>query len=232
MSGNALEVTTKEGVCVYTTDPQLAQRFVRICESFPKLWYDKGLIKVPSNELIYVPLIKGQQNQKIKSYIYPLNSQDRKVLNKVFNELYCQGKIVYITKPTPFVYLVFVIWCIVKGQQKRRVVIDLYAFNRITVPNNYPLPLQLEIIAILCGKKFITAIDVTSFFYQFDIYPPYRDRFTLINPYSLEQPIVVLIGFRNSPVYVQCFIDRLLDKHSYYYKVFIDDIIIFSNNVE
>ena len=26
--------------------------------------------------------------------------------------------------------------------------------------------------------------------------------------------------------------DRLLDKHSYYYKAFIDDIVIFSNNVE
>ena len=232
MSGDAPEIVTKEGIRVYIADPQLAQRFVYICKSFPKSQRDEGLIKVPPNELIHVLLIKGQQNQKIKSHIYPLSSQDYKVLNKVFNELYRQGKIVYITKPTPFVYLVFVVQYIVKGQQKGRVIIDLHAFNRVTIPNNYPLLLQLEIIAILHSKKFITTINITSFFYQFGIYPPYRDRFTLISPYSLEQPTIVLIGFRNSPIYIQRFIDRLLDKHFYYYKAFIDNIIIFSNNVE
>ena len=232
MSGDAPEVVTKDSVRVYIADPQLAQRFVYICKSFPKLWRDEGLIKVPPDELIRIPLIEGWQNQKIKSCIYPLNSRDYEVLDKVFNELYRQGKMVYTTKPTPFVYLVFVVQCIVKGQQKGRVVIDLYAFNCVTVPDNYPLLLQLEIIATLYSKKFITTINVTSFFYQFGIYPPYRDRFTLISPYSLEQPTIALIGFRNSPIYIQRFIDRLLDKYSYYYKAFINDIIIFSNNVE
>ena len=139
---------------------------------------------------------------------------------------------IYITKPTPFVYLVFVVQRTIKGQQKRRVIIDLYTLNRVTVPNNYPLPLQSEIIATLYSKKFITTINATSFFYQFSIYPPYRDRFTLISPYSLEQPTIVLIGFRNSPIYIQRFIDRLLDKYSYYYKAFINNIVIFSNNIE
>ena len=232
ISGDAPEVTTKEGVRIYAADLQLAQHFIRICESFPKLQYDKGLIKVPLDELIRIPLVKGQQNQKIKSRIYPLSSRDRKVLDKVFNKLYCQGKMVYATKPTPFVYLVFIVQRTIKGQQKGKVIIDLRVLNRITVPNNYPLLLQLEIIATLYSKKFITTIDITSFFYQFGIHPPHRDRFTLISPRSLEQPTIVLIGFRNLPIYIQCFIDRLLDKHSYYYKAFINDIIIFSNNVE
>ena len=186
MSGNAPEVTTKEGIRIYAIDLQLAQRFIRIYKSFPKLQRDEGLIKVPPDELIHIPLVKGQQNQKIKSYIYSLSSQDREVLNKIFNKLYRQGKIVYTIKPTPFVHPVFIVQHTVKGQQKGRVIIDLRTLNRITIPNNYPLPLQLEIIATLYSKKFITTINATSFFYQFGIYPPYRDRFTLINPYSLE----------------------------------------------
>ena len=186
ISGDTSEVVTKDSVYIYIADLQLAQRFVYICESFPKLQRDKGLIKVPPNELIHIPLVKGQQNQKIKSYIYPLSSQDYEVLDKVFNKLYRQGKIVYIMKPTPFIYLVFIVQRTIKGQQKGRVVIDLRALNCITVPNNYPLPLQSEIIVTLRSKKFITAINVTSFFYQFSIYPPYQDRFTLISPYSLE----------------------------------------------
>ena len=232
MSGDAPEVTTKDGVRVYAADPQLAQRFVRICESFPKLWRDEGLIKVPPDELMRVPLVEGWQNQKIKSRMYPLSSRDREVLDKVFNELHRQGKMVYATKPTPFAHPVFVVWRTVKGQQKGRVVIDLRALNRVTVPDNYPLPLQSEIIAALRGKKFITAIDATSFFYQFGIHPPHRDRFTLISPRGLEQPTVALMGFRNSPAHVQRFMDRLLDKHSHYCKAFIDDIVIFSDNAE
>ena len=89
----------------------------------------------------------------------------------------------------------------VYGKPKGRVVIDLRVLNRVAVPDNYPLPLQSEIIAALRSKKFITAIDATSFFYQFGVYPPYRDRFTLISPRGLERLTVALIGYRNSPAY-------------------------------
>lgn len=60
----------------------------------------------------------------------------------------------------------------------------------MTVPDNYPLPLQSDVIACLRGKKFITAIDATSSFYQFGVHPPHRDRLTLISPRGLEQPTV------------------------------------------
>lgn len=89
----------------------------------------------------------------------------------------------------------------VYGQPKARVVIDLRGLNKIAVPDNYPLPLQSDIINSLRGKQYITAVDATSFFYQFGVYPPYRDRFTLISPRGLERSTVALMGFRNLPVY-------------------------------
>ena len=93
-------------------------------------------------------------------------------------------------------------WRTVKGKQKGRVVIDLRPLNRVTIPDNYPLPLQSDMINALRGKQFITAIDATSFFYQFGVYLPHRDRFIVISPRGLEQPKVCLIGYRNSPAYV------------------------------
>ncbi len=44
-------------------------------------------------------------------------------------------------KATLFAYPVFVVWRVVKGKPKGRVVIDLRPLNRVTVPDNYPLPL-------------------------------------------------------------------------------------------
>ncbi|KAL2017179.1 hypothetical protein VTK56DRAFT_2499 [Thermocarpiscus australiensis] len=40
------------------------------------------------------------------------------------------------------------------------------------------------------------------------------------------------MGYRNSPAYVQRFMDRLLHKHSHYCSAFIHDIVIFSDNAE
>jgi len=65
-------------------------------------------------------------------------------------------------------------------------VIDLRALNRVSVPDNYPPPSQSSITEALRGKSFITTIGATSFFYQFGIYPPNQDRFTLISPRGLE----------------------------------------------
>lgn len=102
----------------------------------------------------------------------------------------------------------------------------------IAVPDNYPLPLQSDIINSLRGKQYITAVDATSFFYQFGVYPPHRDRFTLISPRGLERSTVALMGFRNSPAYTQRFMDQLLTPHAKYCRAFIDDIVIYSDNLE
>ncbi|KHE80799.1 hypothetical protein GE21DRAFT_1170497, partial [Neurospora crassa] len=70
------------------------------------------------------------------------------------------------TRATPFAHPVFIVWRIVHSKPKARVVIDLRSLNKVTMPNNYPLPLQSEVIATLRGKLWITAIDATAFFYQ------------------------------------------------------------------
>lgn len=95
----------------------------------------------------------------------------------------------------------FVVWRTVRREAKDRVVIDLRSLNKIVVPDNYPLPLQSEIIISLRDKKYITAVNATLFFYQFVVYPEYRDRFTLISPRGLKRLTVALMGFRNSPAY-------------------------------
>jgi hypothetical protein len=97
-------------------------------------------------------------------------------------------------------------------------------------PNNYPLPLQSEVIASLRGKSYILVIDATAFFHQFQVYPRYRDRFTIVTPRGIERSTVALIGFKNSPAYIQRFIDRVLKPYSTFYRAFIDDIVIYSKS--
>ncbi|EAQ84379.1 hypothetical protein CHGG_08393 [Chaetomium globosum CBS 148.51] len=232
MVDNLPEIVTKEGVHIFAENSQLAARFAELVRRFPRLWEDTGLIKLPPEQLMRVPLVEGWQNQRVSSRSYPLSRRDRQLLDEIFDGLHKQGKMIWATRATPFAHPVFVVWRTVKGVTKGRVVIDLRGLNRVSVPDNYPLPLQAEIIGSLRGKRYITAIDATAFFYQFGLHPPHRDRFTLISPRGLEQPTVCLMGYRNSPAHVQRIMDQLLKPHAEYARAFIDDIVIFSNDAE
>lgn len=232
MDGDLPERTTSEGVHIYNASTAAAAQLEKIVKTYPDLWTNTGLIDVPKEQMMKIPLVEGWQNQKVSSRMYPLSKRDREVLDKVFGKLHNQGRMEWATEPTPFAHPVFVVWRMVHGQPKARVVIDLRGLNKIAVPDNYPLPLQAEIINSLRGKQFITVVDATSFFYQFGVYPFHRDRFTLISPRGLERSTVALMGFRNSPAYTQRFMDQLLQTSSSFCRAFIDDIVIFSDNLD
>ena len=71
----------------------------------------------------------------------------------------------YATEPTPFTAPLFVVWRVVDGKRKGRVVVDLRALNKVVVLDNYPLPRQDEVIRSLRGTTHITVIDALSFFF-------------------------------------------------------------------
>ena len=76
------------------------------------------------------------------------------------------------------------------------------------------------------GKKFLSVVDATSFFYQFLVYPPHRDRLTVVSHRGQERFKVAILGFRNSPAHVQRYMDHLLRPHKAYVKGFIDDMVV------
>ena len=217
---------------IFAEKPKLATKFEDLVHKYPRLWEDTGLVEVPPEQLMRVPLVEGWQNQRVSSRSYPLSRRGRELLDGVFDGLHKQNKMVWATRATPFAHPVFVVWRTVRGKVNGRVVIDMRGLNRVSVPDNYPPPLQAEIINKLRGKQYITAIDAIAFFYQFGVHPEHQDRFTLISPRGLEQPKVCLMGYRNSPAHVQRIMDQLLKPHQDCAYAFIDDIVIYSDNAK
>lgn len=87
-------------------------------------------------------------------------------MDKTFDALHEKGRQEWVDEPTPFAHAIFVVWRTVHGKEKGRVVVDLRPLNRVAVPDNYPLPLQSNVIASIRGKTCITVIDATAFFHQ------------------------------------------------------------------
>ena len=129
---------------------------------------------------------------------------------------------------TPFTYPCFVVWRTVSGQQKARVVVDIRSLNKITSPDTYPVPLQADILNAIAESKYITTVDCSAFFYQWRVKKEHRHRLTVSSHRGQETFKVAVMGFRNSPAYVQRMIDNILRGHRAYNRAYVDDITVFS----
>ena len=107
---DVLEVTTEEGIRVYSPDRKTTRKFVALVKKYLKLWTDQGIVDIAEEDMMHIPLVEGWQHQKVRSRQYPLSHRDREVLDSIFDELHRQDRMTWATKATPFAHLVFVVW--------------------------------------------------------------------------------------------------------------------------
>lgn len=78
----------------------------------------------------------------IKSRVYILGNKSRQLVNKIFDKMYCLGRIKFTTKHTPFSFPVFVVWKTnTKSKRKSRAIVDIWRLNEIVLFDSYSLPL-------------------------------------------------------------------------------------------
>lgn len=110
---------------------------------------------------------------KLAHKVYPLSDEDRRLVNKKFDDMHHLGRISWVKQPTLFSFPIFVVWRTVpsgsgedrKMIRKGRVVVDIRGLNKVTTTDAYPLPLQHDIIKALANCPFITTVNAASFFH-------------------------------------------------------------------
>lgn len=226
------EVTLRNGVNIYARDQCHYDEFCALVEEFPKLWQDAGFVNVPEEEWLRIPLREDWQSRVTgKARVYPLGVRDRELVDTTFNELHEQGRLDWTTKNTPFSYPVFVVWKDTPDGRKGRVVVDIRGLNQLVVPDAYPLPLQSDIIGAVKDCPYISVVDCASFFYQWRVHPDDRDKLTVVSHRGQETFSVAVMGFRNSPAYVQRQIDRILRPYRHYARAYVDDVVVHSRTL-
>ncbi|KAI0998999.1 hypothetical protein K3495_g9197 [Podosphaera aphanis] len=230
---NLAEVVLQTGVTICNHNPDLLNKFKDIVMKFPNLWKDTGNV-VGIEEDMEIPLVENWE-EKYKpgvAKVYPVGNKDQEVIDTTFDKLHSQGRMEWTQNHTPFTYPCFVVWKDTLKGPKGRVVVDIRALNKIALPDAYPIPLQSDIISATRGCSFISTIDCASFFYQWWITKEHRHRLTVSSHRGQETFKVPVMGFRNSPAYVQRRIDILLRKCRPFARAYIDDIVIFSKSPE
>ena len=111
--------------------------------------------------------------------------------------------------------------------------IDYRKLNEITIPNSYPLPLISEPLDRVKGAKVFTKLDLKSAYSQVRIKEGDEYNTAFRTRYGHFEFIVMPFGLKNAHATFQHFINDVLSDYLDGFVIsYIDDILIFSNNIE
>ncbi|SCO06556.1 related to TY3B-TY3B protein [Fusarium fujikuroi] len=127
---NLPEIITQDRIHIYDDGSGFARQAQDLCAKYATLWIDSGLIHVPEDELMTVPLVDNWHEQRVSQRPYACGLKDRNLIDQIFDRLYDQKRIEWVIKLTPFAAPVFVVWRIVDSKPKGRAIVDLRALNK------------------------------------------------------------------------------------------------------
>ena len=226
------ECVTDHGVTIYEK-PTIIEWINAVVSCYPKLWEDhRHVINVPEEKWMDISLLNNWKDlyKAGQSKIYSLGLKDHEVVNEAFNKLHDQGWMNWTSHSMPFIYPCFVVWKSTLTGCKRCVVVDIQALNWITMSDAYSVSSQADILAAVQGASYISTVDCSSFFYQWRVKSQNCHKLTVTSHCDQETFKVAVISYQNTPAYVQCMIDCLLQPHQSFSRVYIDNIVVFTRS--
>ena len=160
---------------------------------------------------------------KIKSY--PMSANEQEELDKFLKEHVSKGYLVPSKSP-----MASPVFFIKKKDGKLRLVQDYRRLNKITIKNQYPLPLAADIINRLTGAKYFTKFDVRWGYHNIRIRKGDEWKGAIVTNRGLYEPKVMYFGMTNSPATFQAlmnsiFIDLIAAGKMV---VYMDDLLIYA----
>jgi hypothetical protein len=120
-----------------------------------------------------------------------------------------------------------------KKDGTKRMCIDYRALNEVTIKNKYPLPRIEDLFDQLRGAGVFSKIDLRSCYHQLRIQPSDIPKMAFITKYGLYEYTVMSYGLTNAPAFFMYLMNSVfMDYLDKFVVVFIDDILIYSQNEE
>jgi hypothetical protein len=111
--------------------------------------------------------------------------------------------------------------------------VDYRPLNAVTIKNKYSLPRIDILFDQLAGAKVFSKIDLHSRYHQIKIKPSDIPKTTFSTRYGLYEYLVMSFDLTNAPAYFMYLMNSVfMPKLDKFVIVFIDDILIYSKNLE
>ena len=174
---------------------------------------------------VTVPLKPGALPVSVP--MYGASPAKREVIDKQVNAWFEAGVIEPSTSPWGFPVVV------VYRNGKPRLVVDYRKLNSLTIPDEFPIPRQTEIIQALSGSQVLSSFDALAGFTQLEMLDEHKERTAFRCHLGLWQFKRMPFGLRNGPSIFQRIMQGVLSPFLWLFAlVYIDDIVIFSKSWE
>ena len=112
---------------------------------------------------------------------------------------------------------------------KPRMCIDYRKLNEVSVPDEFPLPRQDNILQALTGSRWLSTLDALAGFTQLQMSPDAKEKTAFRTHRGLYQFKRMPFGYRNGPAVFQRVMQSVLAPFLWIFAlVYIDDIVIYS----
>jgi hypothetical protein len=159
---------------------------------------------------------------------YRVSGPELVEFKKQIDELLEKGYISPSTSPwaTPVLF-------VEKKDGTKRMRIDYRALNEVTINNKYPLPRIDDMFDQLRGAGVFSKIELRSGYHQLRIQPLDIPKTTFTTMYGLYEYTVMSFGLTNVLAFFMYLMNSVfMDSLDKFVVVFIDDVLIYSQNKE
>ena len=229
-SNNFSYLSTKHSneIIIHRFFVNVVEAFIKIIDDYTDLWSNQKFANLSQKNWMQISLKNDWKRIiKEKAKVYSLEVKNRLIFDETFDKLHDQERLSWITESISFSFPCFVVWKDSTNNRKNRIVVDIRALNAVSLSDFYLISLQSEIIQTVHDCTFIFTIDCISFFYQWRIHLSDRHKMTIVIHRNQEIFNVAVMKYKNSFVYVQRQIDRMLKFCRKFVRVYIDDVVIF-----
>ena len=174
----------------------------------------------------YANTIPGTEPIRTHPYRTSINAINE--LKKQVSEMLSSGIINKSNSPWAFPVVLAL-----KSDGSWRFCVDYSKLNQKTKRDSFPLPNIEEYLDRLSKAKVFTVLDFASGFWQIPINEEDKEKFSFITSFGTYHFNFMPFGFINAPSIFQRAISETLDPLLYICcLVYIDDVVVFSNDIE
>lgn len=158
-----------------------------------------------------------------------LSVQEKREVQGIIDELLAEG----IIRPSNSAYSSAIV-LVNRKDGRRRLCVDYRGLNKVTVRDNYPLPLIEDCLEYLEGKRYFSLLDLKNGFHQVKIADTSIKYTSFVTPGGQYEYVRMPFGLKNAPAIFQRFINTifrdLIDQGKII--IYLDDIFLATDTLE
>ncbi|CAN6212014.1 unnamed protein product [Urochloa humidicola] len=224
--GGIAQVVQLSSLKAETTEAPIPDQIQNIIEQNEELFHTPSELPPQRSFDHHIPLIPGVKPVNVKPYRYSPTQKDE--IERQIKEMLLNGIIQPSSSPFSSPVLL-----VKKKDGTWRFCIDYRQLNSITIKNKYPLPIVDELLDELKGAAWFTKLDMRSGYHQIRVVPEDVQKTAFKTHHGHWEFKVMPFGLTNAPATFQEVMNTILSPLlRKCVLVFVDDILIYSPNLE